>query len=102
MKARIVESREVRKSLDKAPLEVLHAYEIWARLIEEHGTIILRDYKGYHDEKLEGGWKGFRSSRLNKKWRVIYSSEKRGEKAELLQIEIVEVRKVTPHDYRRK
>lgn len=31
--------------------------------------------KGYHDEALQGQWKGFRSSRLSLQWRVIYKIE---------------------------
>ena len=36
----------------------------------------LKNIKGFHDEALEGTWKGFRSSRLNIQWRVIYEAEK--------------------------
>lgn len=66
------------------------------RLIEEHGLQILRKFKGYHDEKLAGNLKGYRSSRLNKQWRVIYSVDNAGA------YKIVEVSKMTPHDYRSK
>lgn len=31
----------------------LKAYEIWARLVEEHGHLILRQFAGYHDEALK-------------------------------------------------
>jgi len=79
-----------------APGEIVRAYEIWARLIEEHGSRILFEFKGYHDEKLNGKWAGYRSSRLNRKWRVIYRSTK-GK-----QFEIVNVERVTAHDYRRR
>jgi len=41
--ARIIESRAAQKSLDRTPKEVVSAYEIWARLVEEHGTEILRE-----------------------------------------------------------
>ncbi len=72
------------------------SYEIWARLIEVHGTEILKKYPGYHDEKLKGELTGLKSCRLNLKWRVIYKSTQSG------QLEIVNVERVTPHDYRRK
>lgn len=91
----IVEKKSVQNELSKAPKEVLISYETWARLIEEHGFSILRKIKGYHDEKLKGDMSKYRSSRLNRKWRVFYSVTKEGV------IEIVEVVKVTPHDYRR-
>jgi addiction module RelE/StbE family toxin len=96
MKAEIVESKSAQKDLAKVPKEILTSYEIWARLLEEHGTSILREFKGYHDEKLHGQWLGYRSSRLNLKWRVIYRVNRSGK------IEIVNVSKITPHDYRSK
>ena len=96
MKAEIRETKKAQKDLSKAPKKVLQSYEIWARLVESHGSSILRQFKGYHDEKLSGQWAGYRSSRLNLKWRVIYGV---GESSE---IEILEVVRVTAHDYRRK
>ena len=53
----------------------------------------LREIKGFHDEALGGKWKGFRSSRLNEQWRVIYRVV-----ADVLLVQVV---RVTPHDYRR-
>ncbi|MBX3022016.1 MAG: type II toxin-antitoxin system mRNA interferase toxin, RelE/StbE family [Bdellovibrionales bacterium] len=92
----ITESRQATKDLDKAPAQIVGAYEVWARLVEEHGVTILRNFKGYHDEALRGEWQGYRSSRLNLKWRVIYRATTSGE------IQVVNVERVTPHDYRRK
>lgn len=83
---------EAYKDLGRAPKEIVLKYEIWARLIETHGVSILRDFKGYHDEKLTG--LDCRSSRLNKKWRVIYQM-KWGDA-----LEIVEIWRITAHDYR--
>ena len=94
--AKISESKKAEKDLDKAPKEILRSYETWARLIESHGTSVLRKFPGYHDEMLKGEWLGFRSSRLNLQWRVIYQVSRSGE------IEIVSVARVTAHDYRRK
>ena len=96
MKAEIIESKAAQKELAKAPKEILVSYEIWARLVEEHGTSILREFKGYHDEKLHGQWSKFRSSRLNLKWRVIYQVDRGGK------VEVVNVSRITPHDYRSK
>jgi proteic killer suppression protein len=58
---KVNESRQAQKDLDKAPKEILASYEIWARLIEEHGTTILRKFPGYNDEMLRGDWQGFRT-----------------------------------------
>ena len=53
----------------------------------------LRAIKGFRDEALSGDWKGYRSSRLNEQWRVIYQVV-----ADALLVQVV---RVTPHDYRR-
>lgn len=91
---KIQESRAALKDLDKAPAEIVLSYEVWARLIETHGIEILRSFKGYHDEKLSGNLKDYRSSRLNRKWRVIYRIVQGGS------LEVIEVRRITPHDYK--
>lgn len=90
------ESKQALKDLDRAPKEILRSYETWARMIEAHGTGVLRKFPGYHDEMLRGEWQGFRSSRLNLKWRVIYKV------SHSCEIEIITVARVTAHDYRRK
>lgn len=59
--------------------------------MELSGLQGLRDVKGYHDEALKGQWKGYRSSRLNLHWRVIY-------KADLSYFEVYVV-EVNPHEY---
>jgi mRNA-degrading endonuclease YafQ of YafQ-DinJ toxin-antitoxin module len=64
-----------------------------ARAASDQG-IPLRLIKGFHDEALEGKWKGFRSSRLSDQWRVIY----RLFAEELL----FQVASITAHDYRRQ
>lgn len=92
----IIESKKARKDINRMPREIKISYEIWARLIEEHGISILRNYKGYCDESLKGEWKGYRSSRLNKQWRVIYSVDFDGS------LEIARVERITPHEYRRR
>lgn len=93
---KINESRQAQKDLNKLPKEILRSYEIWARMIENHGTLVLKKFSGYHDEALKGEWRGYRSSRLNLKWRVIYQVHQNNE------IEIVNVDRVSAHDYRRK
>lgn len=96
MKAQIHETKAAEKGLMKAPPQVIRSYEIWARMVEEHGIAILREFRGYNDEKLSGEWQGHRSSRLNKQWRVIYKVDPNKN------IQIITVVRVTAHDYRRK
>jgi len=87
----IYEKRPVLKVLDRLPADVLLKYEAWKRIIELEGPVGLRSIKGFHDEVLKGEWKGYRSSRLGKKWRVIYHIAK-----EQLEVFVVEV---MPHTY---
>lgn len=93
---KLFESKKAVKELERAPREIKRAYEIWARLVELHGTVILRQFSGYRDEALSGNWTGFRSCRFNKKWRVIYHLHQSSE------LEVVRVERVSAHDYRRK
>ena len=92
----IRESRKADRELSsgRVPVEVLKRYEKWKDIVVLSGPPGLRVIRGFRDEALAGEWKGFRSSRLNEQWRVIYCIE--------AQVLIVEVVRVTPHDYRRK
>jgi addiction module RelE/StbE family toxin len=89
----ILESRRADKALAKAPVEVQQRYEKWKDIARISGPQGLRLIKGFRDEALSGDWKGFRSSRLNMQYRVTY-------KVQADQV-LVEVERVTPHDYRR-
>jgi addiction module RelE/StbE family toxin len=89
----ILETREAAKALAKAPSEIVTKYAYWLALVEQSGPSALRAIGGMHDEALSGEWAGFRSSRLNRQWRVIYQ-------VEATEVTVTVVR-VTPHDYRR-
>ena len=90
----IYEHRRVARQLDSLPPEVLKRYEKWKDIVTLSGPQGLRRIQGLHDESLRGEWKGHRSSRLNQQYRVIYQIEKDNV--------LVQVVKVTAHDYRRK
>lgn len=90
----ILEHKRVEKALASAPIEVQKRYEKWKDIVKISGPRGLRLIKGFRDEALTGRWKGFRSSRLNIRYRVIYKVIKN-------QV-LVEVERVTPHDYRRR
>jgi proteic killer suppression protein len=90
----IYEHRKLDKLLSKAPLEVQKRYEKWKDIVEISGPSGLKLIRGFRDEALRGDWKGYRSSRLNQQYRVIYEVE-----GDRLTVQVVEV---TPHDYRRK
>lgn len=92
---RILEHREADKELSsgRIPIEMLKRYEKWKDIAMLSGPQGLRAIKGFRDEALSGDWKGYRSSRLNEQWRVIYQVV-----ADALLVQVV---RVTPHDYRR-
>ena len=90
----IYESVRARRRLGKLPVEVLKRYEKWKDVLRYSGINGLRKIKGFKDEALSGKWKGYRSSRLNIQYRVIYMIEAK----EI----VVYVEDITPHDYRRK
>lgn len=87
----VYEKKIIQKDIKKIPHEVLLRYEAWKRIVELSGPQGLKLIKGFNDEALKGQWKGFRSSRLNIKWRLIYKVEK-----EVLEVYVIEI---TPHKY---
>ena len=92
---RIEEHRQADKELSsgRIPIDILKRYEKWKDIATLSGPQGLRAIKGFRDEALSGDWKGYRSSRLNEQWRVIYQVV-----ADALLVQVV---RVTPHDYRR-
>jgi addiction module RelE/StbE family toxin len=83
--------KDVKKQLKKLPKQVLNALTVWVSVAQMEGPIGLRSTRGFNDEALQGKWKGFRSSRLNQQYRVIYKIDKN-----VVQIFVVDV---TAHDY---
>jgi len=69
-------------------------YEKWKDIVAISGPQGLILIKGFSDEGLKGEWNGYRSSRLNKQYRVTYQTN--------MDEVFVQVEKITPHDYRRK
>ncbi|HNX75538.1 MAG TPA: type II toxin-antitoxin system mRNA interferase toxin, RelE/StbE family [Candidatus Rifleibacterium sp.] len=91
---KIFEHKSVFKELELLPVEILKRYEKWKDIVAISGPVGLRQIKGFNDEPLHGEWKGYRSSRLNIQYRIIYKIEN-----EQFFVKII---KVTAHDYRRK
>ncbi|MDH5736706.1 MAG: type II toxin-antitoxin system mRNA interferase toxin, RelE/StbE family [Gammaproteobacteria bacterium] len=90
----LYEHKRVFKQVASIPSDVLKRYEKWKDIAYISGPDGLRKIKGLRDEALRGEWKGYRSSRLNQQYRVIYRVKKR-----TISIYVVNV---TAHDYRRK
>jgi addiction module RelE/StbE family toxin len=72
---RIEESPSIEKQLHKVPSQVALKYQFWLDLIRYHGPEAIVRWRGFRDEKLRGNWTGYRSSRLNRQYRVIYRVE---------------------------
>jgi mRNA-degrading endonuclease RelE of RelBE toxin-antitoxin system len=83
----------VEKQLDAVPPEILKRYEKWKDIATISGPSGLRLIKGFHDEALRGEARGYRSSRLGSKYRVIYRV--------IPGQSLFQVVHITPHDYRR-
>ena len=91
---KIYEHKDALKGLKSLPTDILKRYEKWKDIVVISGPSGLKQIKGFNDEALRGEWKGFRSSRLNIQYRIIYKIEK-----EQLFVKVI---KITAHDYRRK
>ena len=87
----ILEHKSIVKKRKVIPIQVLKKYELWKDLVFRHGPEVLKNFPGFHDEKLKGERKGQRSSRLNLQYRVIYVVNG----ADI----IVYVLEFTPHKY---
>ena len=87
----IYEHRRISRSISKLPIQVIKKYELWKDLVFRHGPEKLKEFPGFHDEKLRGERQNQRSSRLNDQFRVIYEIEK-----ETISVNVIEL---TPHKY---
>jgi Txe/YoeB family toxin of Txe-Axe toxin-antitoxin module len=85
------EHRDMAKKCSKLPLNVVKKYELWKNIVFRHGPDKLKEFPGFHDEKLKEARKGQRSSRLSLQHRVIYTVEE--------DIVTVFVLEITPHEY---
>lgn len=69
----MVLSARARKDLRQCPAQVLPKFMGGVGSVQSVGLEEVRKLPGYHDESLEGQWAGYRSIRLNKAYRAIYS-----------------------------
>jgi proteic killer suppression protein len=85
------EKRGIARKCQKLPLHVIKKYELWKNIIFRHGPEKLREFPGFHDEKLKGERKGQHASRLSDLYRVIYMV-----KRDVVTVFVIEI---TPHKY---
>ncbi len=88
---RIEEHRDIGRVCRKLPPQIVKKYELWKAIVFRHGPEKLKEFPGFHDEKLRGNREGKRSSRLSLQYRVVYSIER-----ELVTVYVLEI---TPHNY---
>jgi addiction module RelE/StbE family toxin len=88
---RVLETQSVTKSLKKIPKEIRHKYKAWVEIVRNGGSINLRNFPGFKDKPLKGKLRECRSSRLNIKYRVIYTENQ--------EIKEILVLSVTAHKY---
>lgn len=89
----VILSEKVKERLLKLPVHITQKLLTWADAVKEQGVRQVRKISGYHDEPLEGKWKGCRSIRLNRSYRAIYKIVEDGT------IEFIEVIEVNKHEY---
>jgi len=90
----IFEKKTLGKTIRKIPKDVLKHYELWKRILEFEGPTGLKSISGYNDEALKGEWKGYRSSRLTRQWRVLYTVD-----GKELAVYVIDI---NPHNYKKK
>ena len=56
----IKEHRSIEKICEKLSSEVVKKYELWKDLVFRHGPEKIREFPGFHDEKLKGKREGQR------------------------------------------
>ena len=79
--------------MKKTRVYIQEKFRAWLVAVNKAGLEETRKRPGWHDEPLIGDRKGQRSIRLNKQWRAIYVIKSNH------QIEFIEVKEVTPHEY---
>lgn len=87
----IKEHRSLARTCKRLSLQVVKKYELWKDIVFRHGPAKLREFPGFHDEKLRGDRAGQRASRLSLQYRVIYAVE-----AENVTVKVIEI---NAHEY---
>ena len=82
----VLEHRNIARTCKKLPPQVVKKYELWKDLVFRHGPDKLREFPGFHDEKLKGDRTEQRSSRLSLQYRVIYLVEK-----EVVTVKVIDI-----------
>lgn len=87
----VLEHRSLNKKWLRLPVQILKKYELWKAIVRYDGPEKLKTFSGFYDESLKGDWKGYRSSRLSSKYRVLYLVDR-----EEFKVYVVDI---NAHDY---
>lgn len=87
----ILEPNNIDRLCLKLPPNVVKKYNLWKDIVVSDGPEALREFPGFHDEKLRGQRSGERCSRLSLQYRVIYAVDR--------EVVTVYVLEISPHEY---
>ncbi len=77
------------KHVRKYPQHIVRNLMAWVGAVQLDGLEEVRRLPGYHDEPLRGEWEGYRSIRLSRAYRAIYSICEDDEDTEFVRVETV-------------
>jgi proteic killer suppression protein len=86
-------TKNAEKQMAKLPRRIVEAVYIWAESVELMGIAKVRQLTGYSDKPLLGFWRGCRSIRLNRAYRLFYFEADQSSKI------IITVIEVNKHEY---
>ncbi len=86
-------TKNAEEQMAKLPRRRVEAVYIWAESVELMGIVRVRQLAGYNDKPLLGLWRGCRSIRLNRAYRLFYFES---DDASKILVTVIEVNK---HEY---
>lgn len=93
MRTEIIFSKSAEKNLKRLPLNIKLKVLSWIESVFVDGLAFTRKSVSLHDEPLQGGRQGQRSIRLNRSYRLIYTTYD----SESLQV--IKILEITHHVY---
>ena len=89
-------SKRVKKQINDLPVFVFNKFFKWVDLIENDGWEIAKDILSYKYPNLKGKWKDYKVACFGESYRAIYKVYRDGKRY------IIEIEKVSKHDYKRR
>ena len=89
-------SKKVKKQINDLPTFVFNKLFKWADLIENDGWEIAKDISSYRHHNLKGKWKDYKAACFGDSYRAIYKVYRDNKGY------IIEIERVSKHDYKRR